>query len=97
MFDSLDAETLARLQRPDRPPPGVAFQPLDMQGALGRADAFRLTASLGLADDARSDAAAEWLWSRLAPAAPLVVTVDGTRARLGEAAALAWLIDKARG
>lgn len=95
-MEPLDAEVLTLLRAPMRMPPGMAFQPISAEAALGESEGFRLVASLMLTDDASTDAAAQWLWDRVEDAAPLVMKVGGTKARVGEPAALAWLIDRAR-
>lgn len=96
VIDGLDAATLARLRAPADLPPGTGFQPITMEVALDEAEGFRLTATLLLSDDAASDAAAHWLWERVGEEGPRIFDVGGTRARVGEAAALTWLIDRAR-
>ena len=96
VFEHIDAEAAALLRAPMRMPVGVAFQPVDMQASLEGSDAFRLTASLVLTDEANSADAATWLWDRLEDAVPLVVKVGRQRARVGAPDALTWLIDKAR-
>ncbi|SFH33058.1 hypothetical protein SAMN04488020_11064 [Palleronia marisminoris] len=95
-MEPLDAEVLALLRAPMRMPQGMAFQPISAEAALDDSAGFRLVGSLVLADAASSEAAAQWLWDRVEDAAPLIIKVGGTKARVGEPAALAWLIDRAR-
>ncbi len=95
-IEPLSAETVALLRAPMEMPAGVGFQPVSMEATLDESGGHRLIATLALADGAESGAAAAWLWERVEDDAPLVVTVAGTRARVGEAAAIGWLIDRAR-
>ncbi|WP_375262273.1 hypothetical protein [Palleronia sp.] len=95
-MEPLDAEVLALLRAPMRMPPGMAFQPISAEAVLDESEGFRVVASLMLTDEASSDAAAQWIWDRVEEAAPVVIKVGGTKARVGEPAALAWLIDRAR-
>ncbi|CAM4330414.1 hypothetical protein [Palleronia rufa] len=97
VLDQIDAETTAILRAPMAMPHGAALQVISLEHVLGGGDALRLTLSLALSDEARTGAVADWLWDRLEDAAPLVIRIGGTRARVAEAAALAWLIDRARG
>lgn len=96
-MEPLTAETVALLRAPMEMPPGVGFQPISMEAALDDTGGHRLVATLALADHADSAAAAAWIWERIEEEAPLVLTLGGTRARVGEPAAVAWLIDRARG
>ncbi len=91
----LDAETLALLRAPMDMPAGMAFQPISAEVALDAGEQYRLVASLVLADGGVSAAAAEWIWERAGEAAPLVVKAGRTKARVGDPAALAWLIERA--
>ena len=95
-MEPLDAEILALLRAPMQMPSGMAFQPISAESTLDETEGFRLVASLILTDVASTAAAAAWLWDRLEEATPLVVKIGGTKARVGEPAALAWLIDRAR-
>lgn len=95
-MEPLDAEVLAILRAPIAMPQGMAFQPISAEATLDGSEGFRLVSSLVLTDSASTDAAAQWLWDRVEDAAPLVMAVGGTKARVGEPAALAWLIDRAR-
>lgn len=96
-LEPLDAETVALLRAPMEMPAGMGFQPISMEAALDDAEGHRLVATLALSDGADSAEVAAWLWDRVEEATPLVVTVAGTKARVGEPAAIAWLIDRARG
>lgn len=95
-IEPLTAETVALLRAPMAMPAGMAFQPISMEAALDEVPGHRVVATLALAENARSGEAAAWLWDRIEDDAPLVVTIAGTRARVGEAAAIAWLIDRGR-
>ncbi len=95
-MEPLTAETVALLRAPMEMPAGMGFQPISMEAALDENEGHRLVATLALADHADSAAAAAWIWERIEDEAPLVVTVAGTKARVGEAAAIAWLIDRGR-
>ena len=96
VLEQIDAETTAILRAPVAMPHGTALQVISMEHVLGAGDGIRLTVSLALTDEARSGDMADWLWERIEDAAPLVVKIGETRARVGEPAALAWLIDRAR-
>ena len=96
ILEEIDAETTAILRAPVAMPHGAAFQVISMEHVLGGGDGLRLTASLVLTPEAATDAVADWLWERIEDAAPVVVKLGETRARVGEPAALAWLIDRAR-
>ncbi|SPJ22467.1 hypothetical protein [Palleronia abyssalis] len=96
ILDDIDAETAAILRAPMRTPAGVACQAVDMQTSLGTESGYRLTLSLVLTEDVRTETAAEWLWERIEDEVPVVMTVAGTKARVGEPAALTWLLDRAR-
>jgi hypothetical protein len=96
-MEPLTAETVALLRAPMKMPPGMGFQPISLESALGESAGHRLVATLALDESARSAAVATWLWERVGEEAPLLVAVAGTKARVGEAAAIAWLIDRGRG
>ncbi len=95
-LEPLAAETVARLRAPTDLPAGVGFQPISMEATLGDEPGHRIIATLVLSSTADSVDAASWIWRRIEDEAPLIVTVAGTRARVGEAAAIAWLIDRGR-
>lgn len=96
-MEPLSAETVAMLRAPTGMPGGMGFQPISLEAALDETGGHRLIATLALSDGAESHAAAQWIWDRLEDEAPLIVTVAGTKARVAEAAAIAWLIDRGRG
>ena len=96
VMEGIEADVLAMLQVPAELPPGTAFQPISAEAMLHGEGGFKLSASLVMTPEASTQGAAEWIWGRIEEAAPVVMTVGETRARVGEPAALAWLIDKAR-
>ncbi|TRD23614.1 hypothetical protein [Palleronia caenipelagi] len=95
-MDGLPAETLAILRAPVGLPAGMAFQPVSMEAVLGQEDSYRVIASVALTEHAVTADVAEWIWAQIEDAAPLVVKIGATRARIGEAAALAWVLDRER-
>lgn len=96
-LSQLPADTLAALRAPADLPPGMAFQPVSMEAGLGEGDSFRLTASLQMTEAVMTGDAASWLWAAAGDGAALIVEIGGVTARVGDAAALAYLIDRARG
>lgn len=92
----VSAETLAGLRAPTGLPAGAAFQIITMEAELTGETGYKLTASLLMASEVSSADIAAWLWPQIAGPPPPVVSLAGTRARVGEEAALAWLIDRAR-
>lgn len=95
-MEPLTAETVALLRAPMETPAGMGFQPISMEATLEENAGHRLLATLALSDFTSSAEAAAWIWERIEDEAPLIVAVEGTRARVGEPAAIAWLIDRAR-
>lgn len=92
----VSAETLASLRAPMGLPAGAAFQVITMEAELTGEAGYKLTASLLMGPQVRSSDIAAWLWPQIAISPPPVVSLAGTRARVGEEAALAWLIDRGR-
>lgn len=96
IVNPVSAEALAGLRAPTGLPAGAAFQVITMEADLGGAAGYKLTASLLLGSEVSSTEIAAWLWPQIAGPPPPVVSLAGTRARIGEEAALGWLIDHSR-
>lgn len=96
-INPVTAEALAGLSAPVGLPAGAAFQVITMEADLSRDVGYKLTASLLVGPEVSSAEVAAWLWPQIAGPPPPVVSLGRRRARIGEAAALGWLIDHARG
>lgn len=92
----VSAETLAGLRAPTGLPAGAAFQVITMEAELTGNAGYKLTATLLMGSEVTSSDVAAWLWPQIAGPPPPIVSLAGTRARIGEEAALVWLIDRAR-
>lgn len=92
----VSAEALSGLRAPTGLPAGAAFQVITMEAELTGEAGYKLTASLLMEHEVSSSDIAAWLWPQIGGPPPPVVSLAGTRARVGEEPALAWLIERAR-
>ena len=95
-INPVTAEALATLSAPVGLPAGAALQVITMEADLSGEAGYKVIASLLVGPEVSSATVAAWLWPQIAGPLPPVVGLGGRRARIGEEAALGWLIDHAR-